>query len=188
MLHVRAIELWRPVVGFEGEYEVSNCGLVRSVDRVQVRPSDGKSFRRRGQLLKPAPHPKGHLVLHLTRGQARYVHDLVLCAFIGPRPDGMIALHADDNPANNRASNLRWGSYSDNARDAVRNGTHHQAVKTVCPRGHRLVAPNLVVSVLPRRGCKSCNRAYAATSGKVRTPEILQRLSDAQYERIMTGA
>jgi hypothetical protein len=47
---------------------------------------------------------------------------LVLEAFAGPRPDGMDALHRDDNPTNNRFDNLRWGTRSDNLFDAVRNG------------------------------------------------------------------
>lgn len=188
MLQCRAIELWRPVVGFEDAYEVSNCGLVRSVDRVQVRPSDGRAFRRRGQLLAPGTHPKGHRLVQLTGGARQYVHVLVLEAFVGPRPEGMIGLHADDNQSNNRVSNLRWGTYSDNNRDAVRNGTHHWAGKKACPRGHFLAAPNLVVGILPRRGCKACNRAYATTTGKVRTPELMQQVSDAHYARIMAGA
>lgn len=54
----------------------------------------------------------------------RYVHRLVLEAFVGPCPDGMECLHADFDTANNRASNLRWGTHLENIGDGVRQGRH----------------------------------------------------------------
>lgn len=53
----------------------------------------------------------------------RYVHHLVLEAFIGPRPHGMEALHADGTRTNNSLSNLRWGTRSENVGDMMAHGT-----------------------------------------------------------------
>lgn len=54
-------------------------------------------------------------------GDKRYVHHLVAEAWHGPRPDGLLALHADDDPENPTAGNLRWGSHADNAQDRKTN-------------------------------------------------------------------
>lgn len=122
--------IWKPVVGFEGFYEVSDTGLVRSLDRhitydLQCRSGETKSVTRfkRGTILKPTPKDSGHLLVSLGRGTVpRSVHSLVLEAFVGPRPEGMNGLHENDDPADNRLENLYWGTQSQNAFDAIRNG------------------------------------------------------------------
>lgn len=58
------------------------------------------------------------------RRESRLVHQLVLEAFIGPRPEGMVTLHRDGDPKNNQLRNLRYGTQSENMRDAIRHGTH----------------------------------------------------------------
>lgn len=116
-------ELWRPVVGYEAAYEVSDHGRVRSVDRQVPHGRGGGSRFRRGQLLRPGPTSTGHLTVALGKGNSRLVHHLVLEAFVGPRPPKPFeGLHFDDCPANNHLSNLRWGTRSANLHDAVRNG------------------------------------------------------------------
>lgn len=125
-----ALERWLPVVGFEGSYEVSDLGRVRSLDRLcpyeRVDQYSGRVIkvhrRRRGQLLRPGRKSSGHLSVALGRGGSRDVHRLVLEAFVGPCPDGQEALHEDDNPDRNCLTNLRWGTRSENLKDAIRNG------------------------------------------------------------------
>jgi hypothetical protein len=114
-------EMWKPVVGFEGRYEVSSLGRVRSFcDRhggtrtaptsVATPPDhDGRSFV--------------NLIASDGRRHRSFVGRLVLLAFVGPPPQGKrLALHEDDIPSNNTLENLRWGSNADNSRDAARNG------------------------------------------------------------------
>ncbi len=60
------------------------------------------------------------------RRTVRLVHQLVLEAFVGPA-DGRFALHNDGNQRNNRLSNLRYGTQSDNMKDAIKHGTHNWA-------------------------------------------------------------
>lgn len=55
---------------------------------------------------------------------SRYIHHLVLLAFIGPKPDGMECLHGDHDRRNNRSTNVRWGTHLENVRETVSRGTH----------------------------------------------------------------
>lgn len=150
------IEIWRPVVGFEGAYEVSDQGRVRSVQR-----TDGIGRRVNARVLRPGVATNGYPLVSLWRegrGSSQFVHHLVAAAFIGPRPPGMDICHEDGNRLNHVASNLRYDTRAANLADARRHGTLPGLRKTHCPRGHRLAEPNLVPSVLPMRNCLSCAR------------------------------
>jgi hypothetical protein len=71
--------------------------------------------------VKRGPYWKVDLYQDAVRREAR-VHVLMAEAFIGPRPEGQIVRHLDDNPDNNHISNIVYGTYSDNLRDARSNG------------------------------------------------------------------
>lgn len=116
-----SVELWRPVVGFEGAYEVSNRGRVRSLAR-SVRcsgPEKGTYLSRKpGRVLSPGRVKSGHVSVVLGRkGGSRLVHALVLEAFRGPRPSGSDVRHLNGVPDDNRLENLAYGSRSENGRD-----------------------------------------------------------------------
>lgn len=105
-------EHWRDVVGFEGRYKVSDLGHVLS------RYTNPLTGNRKTIILKSAPNASGHMFVYLGRGNKRYVHRLVLEAFVGPCPPGQECLHGPDHdPANNRLKNLRWGTRSQNMYD-----------------------------------------------------------------------
>lgn len=122
-------EEWRPVVGFEGSYEVSDKGRVRSLDRIKIfERTDQYSGNKliyprlhKGKVLAPQPKEAGHLWVQLGRRAQVYVHHLVLGAFVGPAPAGMVCCHWDDDPGNNKLGNLRWDTRSANVADFVRN-------------------------------------------------------------------
>lgn len=114
-----AVEEWRPVVGFEGSYEVSDQGRVRSLARlVRGRHWSGTEFMRRVPpcVLRPGGRKKGaqQFTVAIGKGNSRYVHSLVLEAFVGPAPEGHECLHGDGGASNNCLSNLRWGTRSEN--------------------------------------------------------------------------
>ena len=113
------VEEWKTVPGYEGLYEVSNLGNARSLARV-----DAQGGRRRQRTLKPSRMDiRGHRGIKLRRDgvvKSRYVHQLVLEAFIGPCPDGLEACHWNDVPDDNRLENLRWATKSANRHDCVR--------------------------------------------------------------------
>lgn len=118
-------EQWKPVVGYEGMYEVSNAGRVRSIDRyIKSARGEGRCLLR-GKVLRTQDN-KGLLYLGLCkngRGKTHAVHQLVLTAFVGPRPDGMEGCHGNGNGSDNRLSNLRWDTHKSNGEDMVRHGT-----------------------------------------------------------------
>lgn len=139
------LENWLPVPGFE-DYEVSDFGRVLSRKRGRAR------------IRRPTPEGKGYLQLILSRNgvpHMRKVHLLVLTAFVGPRPEGMEALHGDGNKLNNALWNLRWGTQGENTLDQVLHGTHNQARKTHCPQGHEYTPENTYESA-GRRRCRTC--------------------------------
>lgn len=112
-------EEWRPVVGYEGFYEVSNMGRVRSVPRTVMHSRNGP-MKLNSRVLRPNTHPAGHRMVDLRRDGESYmakVHRLVLEAFAGPAPDGYDGCHNDGDPNNNRAENLRWDTHGGNMRD-----------------------------------------------------------------------
>jgi hypothetical protein len=103
-------EHWKDVVGYEGLYQVSNMGNVRSLDRVIQQ--EGKSpYVWEGRMLSPASDRYGYKQAHfLVKGERKhpYVHRMVAEAFI-PNPNGYKEVnHMDENPGNNRVDNLEW--------------------------------------------------------------------------------
>ena len=130
-------EIWRPVVGYEGLYEVSNLGRVRSLDillifenRVPHAQKSHLERLRHGRILKGNNHlrSKAYIQVYLCKDgttNLQNVHTLVLSAFIGPRPHGYVANHIDSNRKNNRVSNLEWVTPRQNNLHAVQSGKHH---------------------------------------------------------------
>ena len=129
-------EEWRPVVGYENLYEVSDQGQVRSLDRYVATVGNPSGKR----LLRSAPmkfyiHNKVYHGVRLSReGRHRLwlVHRLVLEAFVGPCPSSCQCCHYDGNGLNNKLENLRWGDQASNEKDKIRhNGKHNAAHLTV---------------------------------------------------------
>ena len=125
------IEEWRPIKGYEGLYEVSNTGRVRSLDRY-----DSNNHFLKGRILKLYTRKGGYLFvqLHLNgKGKNYLVHRLVAIAFI-PNPDNLPEVnHLDEDKTNNRVENLEfcdrkyninYGTRTDKVRNtAINNGT-----------------------------------------------------------------
>lgn len=112
-------EEWRPVVGYEGRYEVSSLGRVRSCTRVVAFGSQKRTAV--GRVLSPSTAHR-YLSVNLSR-RPRRVHLLVLEAFVGLRPQGMVARHLNGDPTDNRIANLAWGTRKENSADMVGHGT-----------------------------------------------------------------
>jgi hypothetical protein len=143
------IEAWLPVVGFEGFYEVSNLGSVRSVVRV-----DTNGVPRGGHSMKTHIGATGYTSVKLCKNghhKLKKVHHLVLDAFVGERPSGTECCHSDDVRANPRLDNLRWDTRKANCEErktacGERNGgggklkeSQVVEIKTRIANGERLV-------------------------------------------------
>jgi hypothetical protein len=182
-------ERWLPVVGWEGLYEVSDQGRVRSLDRI-VHTKAGWSRRHQGRTLRSL-QCHGYQTVELTSGHRVSVHRLVLEAFVGPCPDGLECCHGVGGPSDNRLSNLRWDTRSENMYDRCRHGTDHHRNKENCPRGHSLKTPNLVAAVARagHRKCLACDRAHAdeQRAQARNAPFNFQLSADRHFATIMAG-
>lgn len=107
-----------PIAGCEG-YEVSDLGRVRSW---RIGGRGNHNFRTTPRVLNRNTHPDGYKLIHMSiNGErtVRYVHHLVLEAFVGPCPEGMVTRHLDNVPSNNRLDNIVWGTDQENWQDQV---------------------------------------------------------------------
>lgn len=156
-------ERWLPVPGHEGRYEVSDHGRVWSVKRI-IALRNGETRTVGGRVLKGGRLKGGHRTVSLatTNGaeEFRYVHRLVLEAFVGSCPEGMECCHWDDDPGNNRLDNLRWGTRSENMLDRTRNGVDNNGTKyvTSCAQGHDFNESNTIYRD-GHRACRTCKNA-----------------------------
>lgn len=115
-------EEWRDIAGYEGFYQVSNMGRVRSLNRTFKR-SDGTTATYKGRILKPAGRPYLHVYLSKNNVHSMMrVHRLVAEAFVSNPKDLECVDHIDCDKTNNRADNLRWCSHAQNIRYAQENG------------------------------------------------------------------
>lgn len=111
------VEIWRDIEGYEGHYQISNHG------RVKTLKNSGHSHA--GAIRKVCPDNKGYLRIGLTKDckPATFkVHHLVASAFIGKRPEGYQVNHKDGNKQNNHVANLEYTTNKANMRHAIENG------------------------------------------------------------------
>lgn len=160
------VEEWLSIPDLPG-YEASTLGRIRSLDRTIV-DSRGHSKTYAGKVIASIPNLKRsgyHYVSLSVEGRkiCRRVPVLVMRTFVGPAAPGQVVRHRVPDVDDNRLTNLRYGSHADNARDTVEHGRNHNQNKTVCPRQHLLIDPNLRASIKKRgaRGCLACSRALA---------------------------
>ena len=121
-------EIWKDIPGYEGKYQASTGGRIRSLSyEVYGRnPYTGELFKRaiNGRILRPGRYCKsGHLSVVLEHGTARKpVHQLIMRTFAGEPPEGTEILHKNGNPEDNRLENLRHGTRTENILDVYRQG------------------------------------------------------------------
>ncbi|WP_280404716.1 NUMOD4 domain-containing protein [Nocardia brasiliensis] len=185
------IENWRDLPGWEGYYQVSDRGRVRSLARV-IHRRNGVPQTIHPRTLSPTLNHHGYLSVQLSRpGTCRRIElqCLVAAAFLGPRPPGRQVLHDNGKATDNRLSNLRYGTPSENQLDSVRHGTHFLASKAHCPRGHQLAEKNLIPSKLAKghRECLACNRARTWLRPRGNNLAMLQPVADYFYATLAGG-
>lgn len=124
------VEEWRPIPGWEGFYDASTLGRIKSLER---RTTSYRGFTRRVRecILKPNSL-SGYPTLGLSangRSKTYRVHRLVLLAFVGPCPPGHEACHEDNDRENARLSNLRWDTRVSNMADRIKHGTSNRGAR-----------------------------------------------------------
>jgi NUMOD4 motif-containing protein len=169
-------ERWLPVPTWEGYYEVSDHGFVRSLPRFV----NGRGGSRRlipGRILKPSyTNTGGYPMVNLSLGdrkEGRYVHDLVMRAHVGEPSEGQEVRHLDRDERNAAlrdaagVQRLIYGTSGENKHDQVRHGTHPEGSRTHCDADHELTEDNTRIDYYPdgtfmARRCKTCDRDRSA--------------------------
>lgn len=141
------IEIWKDVRGYEGVYQVSNLGKIRSIDRLCV-DVNGKNRRMKGREILQAINTVGYKKVTLSANGESVnflVHRIVAEAFIENSQNKRTVNHIDGNKHNNNALNLEWMSHSENERHAMNIGI--KVHKNSKPRrlNHEILAVSLSI-------------------------------------------
>ena len=183
------MEKWKDIPGYEGYYQVSDAGRVRSLDREITNWCNGgqRKWIARGQILKQTLDPQGRWCVFFTRRGAKKktlrVSTLVAEAFIGPRPVGLEVCHEDDDKDRNEVGNLYWGTREQNFADAVRNGHTPHGENS----GHSKLTNEQVIFIfktkgLDGHGCKRLSRKLGVS------PQVINSIRNGtRWWRVTKG-
>lgn len=163
----------KPVVGFEGLYEVDDCGNVYSLPR--MRRANYGDYMKPERRLAPVEVKGGYLAVTLRKPGVQKmakVHRIVLCAFES-NPAGLpMCLHINGNPKDNRLANLKFGAAKENAADRIAHGRNIAGSKSP----NALLSDEKVIDIRKRRESISEQAAKYGVSvsliRKVRTKEV----------------
>lgn len=169
-------ELWAPVVGYEGLYEVSTLGRVRSLERFS-KQRFGNLQHRPERVLRPINDHTSTKYLYVNlskngRSKKFAIHRLVLEAFIGPCPSANHqACHNDGCRTNPRLDNLRWDTIKANAADVERHGNRVRGEQS--PRA-KLTAQQVNYVLSCHESSLKLSRALGVASSTIRAIRIGQ--------------
>jgi hypothetical protein len=155
-------QVWKSIVGYEGAYEVSNFGEVRSLDRY-VDGKLGSQRKIKGKLLKIKirnhREKKYRYVILSHKNKSPWtidVHRLVAMHFLDDYDENLVVRHGINGIEDNSVHNLEMGTHSENMQDKLRDGTNFNHNKNECIRGHEFNDLNSRVSPSGKRVCRLC--------------------------------
>lgn len=156
---IPAVAEYRPVPGFDG-YLVGDDGSVLSCwERGRWHRTTG-TWRQ----MKTPPDDHGYFQVNLYRFGERVhckVHLLVLLAFVGPPPDGLICRHLNGNQTDNRLTNLAYGTYAENSADTVRHGRTNRGQRCHAAK----ITSEVAISIRQRVAAGELQKHLAAELG-----------------------
>lgn len=141
------MEIWKAIPGYEGYYEASDAGVIRSVDRVVPHGIHGKC-KQAGRILKYALDAKGYPRVALSDGsklRTFTIHRLIALTFMGPRPDGFQINHINGIKTDNSTGNLEYCTHSENVLHSFRIGL--QKPKRGSLNGHSKLTEDQVKTI-----------------------------------------
>ena len=165
---------WKPVVGYEGLYEVSNRGNVKSLPRkvaIFIKGTHSETFRP-GASLKSYVTSNGREQVTLYKnGREKHwnVHRLVALAFI-PNPRNLPQInHKDENPLNNRVDNLEWCDAKYNGSYGTRPSKYMRKVTQYTIQGEKVATYNSLAEAADAVGCHYTQISHCCGNGKDKT-------------------
>lgn len=172
------MENWKEVTGYEGMYEVSDLGNVRSVDRFVVHTKSTGFRIQKGAIKKQGKNSDGYstVVLFLKNKNKSYlVHRLIGIAFI-PNPENKDTInHKDGNKSNNNLNNLEWNSHSENTKHAWRNGLISKKTGDTCNnRKLTSIQVSEIRKLLPNNTHKKISEIYGVSRSAISAISIGQ--------------
>lgn len=135
-VQVPVAEEWKDIQGYEGSYQASTKGRIRSLDRIVTQLSGSSrvkvSYPVKGKILSLLNTPKGYKHVCLSFQKRLLVHALILKTFTKMQSNGLVCRHLNGDPADNRLENLCWGTLEENWEDRKKHGR----TNSVCGEDH----------------------------------------------------
>ncbi len=178
--YIGDIEEWKNIQGYEGKYQVSSFGNVRSLDRIIEYGdiSKGQYHSRKGQLLTPT-NSNGYLTVGLS-GKTFTVHSLVANAFLNKSANNLIINHIDCNKSNNFYKNLEWITQKENIQNSIKTtngnvGSNQKDAK---------LNEELVIEIKELLNSKKMSQAKIATLYGVSTTTISEIKTGKKWKHV----
>lgn len=185
-------EEWRSIEGYEGYYEISNLGRVRSLDR-NIVYINGKVIHRKGIYFKLQKDRNGYTIVNLSKEgvtKTKLVHHLVARSFIENVSGFPNVLHGAAGQKDNSVSNLKWGTQSENMFDKRRDKTNPNSNKLYFNCGHLLKEPNIMPYSLNDpigQRCRSCSVAGSWVCKNKEFKPYEKYIADIKYHYYLKG-
>ena len=155
-------EIWKDIAGYEGKYQVSDLGRVRSLPRPKTshNASGEYTFTTKPKILRTFTQRGGYQRVSFGKGKdkkAFMVHRLVGMAFVPGYREGLFVNHKDENPNNNRADNLEWcnAEYNNSYGNHSENCKRHRAVVQMTMDGQEIATFDSIVEAEEKTGCRA---------------------------------
>ncbi len=155
-------EIWKDIEGYEGKYQVSNLGRVRSLPRICISSNASGEYRflTKVKILRTFEQNNGYRRISFGKGKdkrAFLVHRLVGFAFVPGYREGLFINHKDENPSNNRADNLEWVTAHENNiyGNHIENCQRHRAVEQLTKDGHFIQRFDSIKEASKATGCRT---------------------------------
>lgn len=174
---------WKDVIGFEGLYQVSDDGRVRSLPRLKICGFNGKQSVQKGRILKPGHTNHGYAFVNLVKdgkSKPHYIHRLVAQAFI-PNPLNLPYVnHKDENPKNNAVWNLEWCTPKYNANYGTAKERAAEAVRANNPSIYNTPVTNITTGEQFNSISEACD-FYGFSNSK---RDTIKRCCEGQYATV----
>ena len=128
-------EIWKDIAGYEGLYQASDKGRIRSLSHYAKNNVNGGQRMTKGRVLTPYKLPSGYLMVKLSKSEARKkisVHRLIALTFIDNKNNLPEVNHKDGDKSNNSIENLEWVSRKENQNHMYDHGLNKKAKPVEC--------------------------------------------------------